>query len=128
MDMRCGRQDHQIRIGLWKSAMSVGYARADFIVFSMLCVPQKDNATSQRVMNNLSPSFQIISPKVLLVPTITVQPESPWNLNLNIIPLGSCGSSLSGLFIPDIVTAQMTFSEFHSGTRGGEEAPYYTSR
>jgi hypothetical protein len=41
--------------------------------------------------------------------------------------LGIC-DSLSRLFIPDIVTAQMTSGKFRSGTQGGEEVPYYPSR
>ena len=107
--------------------MSVSYAMADFIVFSMLCVPQKNNPACQRIMNNLSPRFQIISPRVLLVPIITVLQESVWSLNQNIMPLGNC-DSLSGLFIPDIATAQVTFGKFRSSTQGGEGVQCYPSR
>ena len=121
-DMLCGSRAHGNRIGLWKSAMSVSYAVADFIIFSMLCVPQKDNPTCQSIMNNFRPSFRIISARVFFVLTITVLPESAWSLNQNITPPGNC-DLLSRLFIADIVTVQMTssFRKFCSGVQAGEE-------
>ena len=91
-DMRSGSQAHGKQIGLWKSAMSVLYEMANFIVFSMLYVAQKNNPTCQSIMNNLFPGFQITSARVLLVPTITVRPESLWSLNQTFMPLGKCDS------------------------------------
>jgi hypothetical protein len=41
--------------------------------------------------------------------------------------LGNC-DLLSRLFITDIVTAQMTFGKFRSGTQAGEEVQYYPSQ
>jgi hypothetical protein len=106
--------------------MSLLYAMADFIAFSMFCVPQKDNPTCQSTMNNFAPRFQIISAAVPLVPAITVRPESAC-LNKTFMPLGNRGS-LGGIFTTDIVTAQMTFTNLHLGTQAGEEVQYYPSR
>jgi hypothetical protein len=126
MDMHCGSQALGNQIGLCKLAMSVLYAMADSIVFSMLYVPQKDNPTCQSIMNNFHPIFQIISAIVLLVPITTVRPGSAWSLNQTFMPLGNC-HLLSRLFITDIVTAQMTFAKFRSSIQGGEEVQYYPS-
>ena len=41
--------------------------------------------------------------------------------------LGNC-NLLCRLFIADIVTAQMTFGKFRSGTQGSEEVRYYPSQ
>ena len=43
------------------------------------------------------------------------------------MPLGNRGS-LGVIFTTDIVTAQMTFANFHLGTQAGEEVQYYPSR
>ena len=126
-DTHCGSQARGNRTGLWKSAMLVSYAMADFIVFSMHCVLQKDNPTCQSIMNNFRPSFQIISAGVFLVPSITVLPESPWSLNLNSMPLGNY-DSLSRCLITVIVTAQTTFGRFRSSAQIGEEVQYYLSQ
>ena len=125
-DMRCGSQAHGNRTGPWKLATSVLYAMADFIAFSMFCVPQKDNPTCQSTMNNFAPRFQIISAAVPLVPAITVRPELAC-LNKTFMPQGNCGL-LGRFFTTDIITAQVTFANFHLGTQAGEEVQYYPSR
>ncbi len=86
----CGSRVHRSRMTLSKSATSVTYTGGDSTVFSMLFFPRKINPTYQSIMNNLLPKVQIISSKVLLVPTITFRPELAWNVNQTFMPLGNC--------------------------------------
>ena len=79
MGMPCGIQVQRERTGPWKSATSVSYAGANSTVFSTLCflrMIHPTNTVCRNIMNHLSPSFQIISTRVLLVVAITVRVES----------------------------------------------------
>ena len=92
MDMPCGTQDLPYRIDPWKSGTWVSYAGVHSIAFLMPYFPRTIHPTSsayQKDINHLSPVYQIISTKDLLVVAITVRTKYAWNL-CQAIMTGTC--------------------------------------
>ena len=128
LDTHCGSRTQGIQIGQCRSAMSVSYAEANFIVFSMPCFQQTTqlkNLGCQNIMNPLSLVCWIISTRALLIPIITVLPGLRWKLIKAIIPLGECDSYFKLLLAEiDIVSVQMTFGRSRFSMEGQEELQY----